>query len=239
MITNTKFIAFFPEEIEEGKKREKLRAYVDNKKGYFFCKRIFDIVVSFIFIFAILSWFLPFIALFIKFSSPGPVFFLQRRVGRGGRTFICIKLRTMIVNLEADEKEAIENDYRITRIGKFLRESYLDEFPQFLNVLAGDMSIVGPRPHMHSDCRKFSSIVSGYKFRNFIRPGITGLAQVKDFHGPSIDHENIFRRYQWDAFYVRNAGFRQDLHIIRETAKQHIGFLFRVVTQDSSLTGTV
>ena len=134
----------------------------------------------------------------------------------------------MIVNHEANSKQAQENYSRITRIGSFLRKSNLDEFPQFLNVLIGNMSIVGPRPHMHVDCNKFSSVVPGYKFRNFVKPGITGLAQVKGLRGPTKDFESIFHRYQFDAFYVRNANIWLDLRIIRQTAVQTLGTLFKL-----------
>ena len=143
-----------------------------------------------------------------------------------GRTFNCIKFRTMVLNREANNKQAEENDVRITHIGKFLRNSSLDELPQFLNVISGRMSIVGPRPHMHSDCIRFSDTVAGYKFRNFIKPGITGLAQIKGFRGPSKDFESIFHRYQYDAFYVRNCNFWLDLRIIRKTAAQTILFVY-------------
>src|SRR5215831_8033011 len=182
-----------------------LRRYIDSKKIYFISKRIFDILLSLISIIVVMSWLLPVVALLIKYSSKGPVIFRQKRVGRGGRSFYCYKFRTMVLNKEADTKQATENDGRITRIGKFLRKSNLDEFPQFFNVLAGNMSIVGPRPHMHADCSRFSNIIPGYKFRNLVKPGITGMAQVKGYHGRVITTECIFRRYQWDAFYIRNA----------------------------------
>jgi putative colanic acid biosynthesis UDP-glucose lipid carrier transferase len=120
----------------------------------------------------------------------------------------------MVVNAEANSKQAVANDVRITKLGRFLRLSNLDELPQFFNVLKGDMSIVGPRPHMHKDCNDFSQVVSGYKFRNIVKPGITGLAQVKGCRGPAKDKEAIFRRYQWDSFYVRNQDYKLDTRII-------------------------
>jgi putative colanic acid biosynthesis UDP-glucose lipid carrier transferase len=132
----------------------------------------------------------------------------------------------MVVNSEANMAQAEKNDSRITRIGAFLRRSNLDEFPQFLNVLIGHMSIVGPRPHMHEDCHKFSRIVPGYKFRNMVKPGITGLAQVKGLRGPTKDFESIFHRYQFDAFYIRNASFGLDIRIVRQTAIQTLTALF-------------
>lgn len=211
-----------------------LRVYVNQKLKYFFFKRLFDIVVSALVIVFILSWLLPIVALLIKLDSRGPVFFVQRRVGRWGRTFRCFKFRTMVVNDYANTKQAGENDSRITTIGNFLRKSNLDEFPQFFNVLLGDMSIVGPRPHMHADCNKFANVVSGYKFRGLMKPGITGLAQVKGYRGPTYDFESIFHRYQFDAFYVRNANFWLDIRIIRETAVQTIGVIFSKLREKKS-----
>lgn len=203
-----------------------LRTYLIEKRNYFFFKRLFDIVLSSLIIIFILSWLFPIIALLIKLDSSGPVFFVQRRVGRWGRTFKCLKFRTMVVNDQANVKQATENDKRITRVGNFLRKSNLDEFPQFFNVLLGDMSIVGPRPHMHSDCNTFSSVVQNYKFRNTVKPGITGLAQVKGYRGPTKSFESIFHRYQFDAFYIRNANFWLDMRIVRKTAAQTFKMIF-------------
>jgi putative colanic acid biosynthesis UDP-glucose lipid carrier transferase len=163
-------------------------------------------------------------------DSKGPVFFLQKRVGRAGRIFTCYKLRTMIVNEQADVIPALENDYRITRVGKLIRRSNIDEFPQFFNILFGSMSVIGPRPHMIADCNRFSSAIPGYKFRNFVKPGITGLAQIKGFHGPAIHFETFFLRYQWDAFYVRNANFLLDLRIIRKTVFEHLQAIRQLFT---------
>jgi putative colanic acid biosynthesis UDP-glucose lipid carrier transferase len=129
-------------------------------------------------------------------------------------------------NSEANTKQATENDPRITRMGKFLRHSNLDEIPQFLNVLVGHMSVVGPRPHMYQDCSNFSRVVDAYKFRNLMKPGITGLAQVKGYRGPAQSFDKIFRRYQWDAFYVRNAGFWLDMRIVHRTAMQTLSYIF-------------
>lgn len=124
----------------------------------------------------------------------------------------------MIINEEADERQAEKNDYRITRIGKFLRKTNLDELPQFINVLIGDMSIIGPRPHMFSDWTRFSFVIPEYKFRNLMRPGITGLAQVKGHHGPTPDYRSISARYYWDAEYIRSASFLLDIKIFFITA---------------------
>jgi len=200
-------------------KKAPLRPPLDLKKRYFFFKRSFDLVFSFLVIIGILSWLLPVMALLIRLDSRGPVFFLQIRIGKGGKTFTCYKLRTMFVNARADEQPASEGDTRITRIGWLLRKTHLDELPQFFNVLLGSMSLVGPRPYMIADCHTFSGMVPGHKYRNFVKPGITGLAQVKGLHGPGpgTDFQTVFWRYQWDVFYVRNAGFLLDMRIIRQT----------------------
>lgn len=201
-------------------KKESFRQYIDSKKNYFFFKRVFDLVFSLVVTVFILSWLIPLLSIFIKLESPGPVFFIQKRVGRGGRIFRCLKFRSMVVNSEANHCQAMPHDYRITKVGKFLRASNLDEFPQFLNVLWGDMSIVGPRPHMLADCNSFSAVVSQYKLRSFVKPGITGLAQSKGYRGPAKDNWTIFRRYQYDCFYIRNLNFLLDLRIIYVTFQQ-------------------
>lgn len=203
-----------------------IRAHIRKRQSYLLIKRIFDIIVSVAVLLCILSWLFPLLFLLIRLDSKGPIFFVQRRVGYLGRSFYCLKFRTMYVNDEADSRQASEKDPRITRIGRILRVSNLDELPQFLNVLTGQMSIVGPRPHMYEDCINFSRLVDAYKFRNLMKPGITGLAQVKGFRGPAHTFEQIFRRYQWDAFYVRNAGFWLDLRIVHRTAIQTISYFF-------------
>ena len=208
------------------KEKVDLRSFVDSRSHFFILKRTVDILLSSFIVIFILSWLFPLIALLVKLDSAGPVFFIQRRVGRGGKTFRCIKFRTMVVNADANTDQADENDARITTVGAFLRKSNLDEFPQFLNVLAGHMSIVGPRPHMHADCNKFSGVISGYKFRNIVKPGITGLAQIKGYRGPTRDFESMFRRYQYDCFYIRNANIWLDIRIVRQTAVQTINLLW-------------
>lgn len=196
------------------------------RKKYLLTKRGLDLICSVLMITGVLSWLLPLLAVLIKLDSRGPVFFLQKRIGRGGKIFTCYKLRTMVVNQEADEHPVSENDVRITMIGRFLRVSHLDEIPQLFNVLMGSMSLVGPRPYMLVDNRRFSDIVPGHNFRLLIKPGITGLSQVKGFHGSVIDMQTIFSRYQWDAFYVRNASLMLDLRILRRTT--HIFFTKKI-----------
>ncbi len=208
-------------------KRTVLRKYVDNKRGYFVCKRIVDILFATAIIITLLSWLLPVLALLIKLTSKGPVFFLQRRTGRGGRSFTCYKLRTLAHNPVAHTKYTAIEEGSVTPLGWFLRQSNLDELPQFFNVLLGHMSIVGPRPHMHSDCNTFAEVIRGYKFRNLVKPGITGLAQVKGFHGKIVSQECILKRFEWDAWYVQHAGMRLDVYIIYNTALQLVMFLVR------------
>lgn len=182
-------------------------------------KRGVDLICSTLVIAGILSWLLPIIAVLIKLDSKGPVFFLQRRVGRGGKVFTCYKFRTMVVNPYADERPCAENDARITRFGKFLRTTHLDELPQFLNVIGGVMSLVGPRPYMLTDDERISVLVPGHNFRNYVKPGITGLSQIKGFHGGDMDLRTLFSRHQWEAFYVRNACLSLDFRIISHTAR--------------------
>ena len=176
----------------------------------------------------VMSWLLPLLALFIKLDSNGPVFFLQKRVGQNGKLFTCIKFRTMIRNDEADERQAEKDDERITKVGQILRKTNLDELPQFLNVWLGDMSVVGPRPHMLADCIRFSFVISSYSFRSMVRPGITGLAQVNGYHGPTEDYESIIIRYYWDAQYVRKVSLWLDLKLIMATTAKVSGNLYKV-----------
>jgi putative colanic acid biosynthesis UDP-glucose lipid carrier transferase len=212
-------------EVPSEKETILISSYVASRKWYLFLKRSADIIFSLVFILGVMSWLLPLASLVILLDSKGPVFFIQRRVGKNGRSFLCLKLRTMILNDEADEKQAEDDDYRITRVGRFLRRTNIDEFPQLFNVLIGDMSLIGPRPHMFSDCTRFSFVIPAYRFRTLMRPGITGLAQVKGYHGPTMDYESIFTRYHWDAEYIRNAGFWLDVKIISLTFFQSLGNL--------------
>lgn len=184
------------------------------RKNYFLWKRIVDCCVSFLLIVGVMSWLVPLLGILIKLDSPGPVFFLQRRMGKGGRVFTCIKFRSMVKNEQADWCPAFEQDPRLTGLGKFLRRTNIDELPQLFNVLAGSMSLIGPRPYMLSDCRKFALLVQGHHYRNLIKPGITGLSQVKGLHGFPTSVSNIQRRFQWDTFYIRNASMELDMRII-------------------------
>ena len=205
-----------------------INKFYRQKTSYFFAKRAFDIVVSSFVILFILSWLTPLLTILIKLGSPGPVFFLQKRVGYLGKIFYCYKFRSMTLNKEADFKQATENDYRITGLGKILRKTNLDELPQFINVLLGHMSVVGPRPHMLYDCLCFSYHIEGYKTRNIVRPGITGLAQIKGYRGVIQTRNCMTNRFVWDLLYIKNASFYLDLQIIRLTAIQTIkGFFIK------------
>jgi putative colanic acid biosynthesis UDP-glucose lipid carrier transferase len=195
---------------------------VANQKKYLFFKRLFDILFSVVILLFILSWLLPVLGLLIKLDSKGPVIFRQKRIGLKGKSFVCLKLRTMNMNKEADDIPVQENDCRITPLGKFLRRTHLDELPQFFNVLAGQMSLVGPRPHMTADCIRFSFVIPSYSFRHLVKPGITGWAQVKGYHGPTKDYESIINRYYWDAEYVRKAGLWLDAKILVLTIARSI-----------------
>jgi len=178
---------------------------------------MFDIVSSLLLIASVLSWLLPVLAVLIKMDSKGPIFFVQKRVGAFGKIFRCLKLRTMVVNAQAHIEQAQANDSRITPLGKFLRLSCLDELPQFFNVLIGNMSVIGPRPHMLKDCREFSKLVTHYNARSLVKPGITGIAQVKGYRGKTNNFYDVVHRFKWDMYYVRNLSFKLDLKIVKLT----------------------
>lgn len=180
-------------------------------------KRIFDVIFSSIIIVSLLSWLLPILAVLIKIDSKGPVFFKQRRTGRDNKWFWCLKLRTMYVNDHSDTLQATENDERITPFGKFLRNSSLDELPQFLNVFIGDMSVVGPRPHMLKHTQDFSVEVDKFMSRHRIKPGITGLAQSMGYRGETFELEQKKNRVKLDLFYMNNWTFFFDIKIIFNT----------------------
>lgn len=203
--------------------------HIRKRKFILDIKRLFDIVISVLFITLVLSWLIPIVSILIFVDSRSPIFFLQRRVGRFGKTFYCLKFRTMYKNIEADFKQATEDDPRITRLGRVLRLTNIDELPQFFNVLMGDMSIVGPRPHMYKDCRDFNEVVKNYKLRSFVKPGITGMAQIKGFRGPTETEQSIILRFKWDVFYVRKASFALDMFILFTTFVQTATHFFSVL----------
>jgi putative colanic acid biosysnthesis UDP-glucose lipid carrier transferase len=177
-------------------------------------KRIFDVCFSSLVIIGLLSWLIPLIGILIKFNSPGPIFFRQERNGENNKIFKCIKFRSMKVNKLANDRQASKDDPRITKFGKFLRQSNLDELPQFYNVFMGDMSIVGPRPHMLKHTEEYSQLIDKYMLRQSIKPGITGWAQVSGFRGETKDPELMRMRVLHDVWYMENWTFMLDLKII-------------------------
>lgn len=179
-------------------------------------KRIFDIVFSGAVILTILSWLVPLIALLIKMNSKGPVFFRQKRAGQGNRPFDCLKFRTMYLHGH-DFVQATKNDPRVTPIGRILRKTSLDELPQFFNVLFGDMSIIGPRPHPFKLNEQFSGQIENFMARHYVKPGITGLAQAKGFRGETRNLLDMRNRVKLDRFYIENWSFILDLKIIIAT----------------------
>ena len=196
---------------------------LDNKTNRFI-KRVADIFFAVVVIVGVLSWFIPLMAIVIKLDSRGPVFFLQRRNKRNGEEFTCIKFRSMIVNPDADILPASKFDKRITRIGRFMREKYIDELPQFFNVLWGDMSVIGPRPHMLSDNLKYEELVDTYDFRHKTKPGITGLAQVMGYVGVTDDVCEMKDRVNMDIFYLRHWSVKMDMVILFRTITRALGF---------------
>jgi len=181
-------------------------------------KRIFDFTFSLVVIVLILSWLVPIIAICIKLDSKGPVFFKQLRTGRDNQSFWCYKFRTMYVNREANVKQATKDDPRITPVGRFLRKTSLDEIPQFFNVLIGDMSVVGPRPHMLKHTEEYSQVIEKFMHRHVIKPGITGLAQAKGYRGETKSLILMKNRVKLDRFYIDNWSLALDIKILFLTA---------------------
>lgn len=186
-------------------------------------KRAFDIVFSFCVIVFIFSWLFPLLALMVKLSSKGPVFFKQVRLGKDNQEFVCWKFRSMRMNKEADSKQATKNDPRVTKVGAFLRKSNLDEMPQFFNVFMGQMSVVGPRPHPLRLNDQYRDIIDKYMVRHFVRPGITGWAQVNGFRGETRTPELMERRVELDVWYLENWSFLLDLKIVVKTVTNMLG----------------
>ncbi len=177
-------------------------------------KRSFDLFFSLCLILFVFSWLFPIIAIIIKLSSKGPVFFLQKRTGLNNRTFVCLKFRSMNQNGVSDIMQATANDARITRIGQFLRKYNLDELPQFFNVFVGQMSVVGPRPHMLKHTEYYSTLIKHYLVRQFVKPGVTGWAQVNGYRGETDELWKMEKRVEYDTDYIENWTFSWDLKII-------------------------
>ena len=177
-------------------------------------KRLFDIIFSFMIIVLLLSWLLPILAILIKLDSKGPVFFVQMRSGKNNRSFRCYKFRSLRVNKDADSRQVTQNDSRFTPLGRFLRRSNIDELPQFFNTFFGNMSIVGPRPHMLKHTELYSGLLNQYMVRHFLKPGITGWAQVNGLRGETKTVSQMQQRVEHDIWYIENWSLWLDFRII-------------------------
>lgn len=186
-------------------------------------KRALDFTVSLLITIFILSWLIPIMALLIFLESGRPIFFKQLRTGKNKKSFYCWKFRSMKVNKDADQKQATLHDDRITFLGRFIRKTSIDEFPQFINVLRGEMSLVGPRPHMIKHTSDYSKIVEGYMVRQFIKPGITGWAQINGYRGEITHPEQIKMRVNKDLWYLENWTLWLDIRILYLT----VYYIFR------------
>jgi len=180
-------------------------------------KRIFDIIISSFVILFILSWLVPVLYFLNRFESKGPVIFKQLRHGYNKKSFWCYKFRSMAINKDANRQMCTRNDLRVTRVGRFIRKNSIDELPQFINVLLGDMSIIGPRPHMELHTNQFQKDVDKYLVRHFAKPGITGLAQVRGYRGEITRKSDIVNRTRMDIFYLEKWTVLLDIKIIYQT----------------------
>jgi putative colanic acid biosynthesis UDP-glucose lipid carrier transferase len=224
---NNKIVKFIPDTKEIFSKNLKIDYYdffpvlslkqtMLNEPAIKILKRSFDVLFSLIVIVFLLSWLCPLLAIFIKIESKGPVFFRQGRPGIDENEFICYKFRSMKMN-KTTEKEASKNDPRVTSVGKFMRKTSIDELPQFINVLLGDMSVVGPRPHLWSQNKEYGKKLKKYIIRHSVKPGITGLAQVSGFRGEITTERDMVNRIKFDVFYIENWSLILDLKIISQT----------------------
>lgn len=195
--------------------REEPLAQAENR----LLKRLFDIVFSLLFLCTIFPIIYILVGSAIKISSTGPIFFKQKRSGKDGKDFWCYKFRSMRVNKDCDKVQATKNDPRKTRLGNFLRKSNIDELPQFINVLLGDMSIVGPRPHMLKHTEEYSKLIDKYMVRHLIKPGVTGWAQTNGFRGETKELWQMEGRVERDIWYLEHWTFILDLYIIYRTVK--------------------
>lgn len=185
-------------------------------------KRLFDIVFSLLFLCTIFPIIFIIIGLAIKITSPGPIFFKQKRSGEEYKEFWCYKFRSMRVNKDSDKVQATLNDPRKTRLGNFMRKTSIDELPQFINVLLGDMSVVGPRPHMLKHTEEYSKLIDKYMVRHLVKPGITGWAQVTGFRGETKELWQMEGRVERDIWYLEHWTFMLDLYIIYKTVKNAV-----------------
>ncbi len=182
-------------------------------------KRILDVAFSLLVLIAVFPIVTLISAIAIKLTSRGPIFFRQPRTGEDGRTFVCYKFRTMREDRDsADSLQATKNDPRQTSVGRLLRRTSLDELPQFWNVLKGDMSVVGPRPHMLKHTEDYRNIIAQYMVRHFVKPGVTGWAQINGYRGATTDHDSMQHRIEHDLYYIEHWSFLLDISIIARTA---------------------
>jgi putative colanic acid biosynthesis UDP-glucose lipid carrier transferase len=222
-------LKLIPDSIELYSKNQSVEYYDDalmvlnvNKLPFefsenFYIKRIFDIVFSIFISVFILSWLIPILWVLVKLESKGPLIFKQNREGLNGDHFICYKFRSMRINDLSHKVHAIKNDQRVTKIGAFLRKTSMDELPQFFNVLLGNMSVVGPRPHIESLSLEYQKEVEDYLKRHIVKPGITGLAQISGYRGEVQKRSDIKNRVRLDIFYIENWSFLLDIKIIIKT----------------------
>lgn len=205
-------------------RNERLKVLAQNIVQHPF-KRLMDVFISMLVFVFILSWLFPIISILIKLTSRGPIFYLQQRIGLNSKVFKCFKFRTMYVSQPMkDFMPTTTEDPRVTSVGKFLRKLNLDEFPQFLNVFRGEMSIVGPRPHPVKFQEEYAKFLPSIYKRQYVKPGITGLAQVNGYRGDHMDEEinrvRMMRRVANDIIYIKNWSILLDFKIIIKTALQ-------------------
>lgn len=180
-------------------------------------KRFFDLLVSACLLCTLFPTICLIVGLIIKLTSPGPIFFVQKRTGKDGKDFLCYKFRSMIVNQEANELQATADDPRKTPFGNFIRNTSIDEIPQLINVFLGDMSLIGPRPHMVKHTEMYSKLIPNYMERHAVKPGMTGWAQVTGFRGETKELHQMENRVKADLWYIQNWSFLLDLKIILKT----------------------
>lgn len=185
-------------------------------------KRVFDFIVALLFICTLFPFILIIVAIMSKLTMPGPLFFKQKRTGYDGRDFWCYKFRSMKVNKDSDTVQAVKNDPRVTKWGAFMRHTNIDELPQFINVLIGDMSLVGPRPHMLAHTDYYSELISDYMIRHYVKPGITGWAQTHGERGETKTVEDMRRRVEKDIWYIEHWSFWLDIQIMLKTISDAI-----------------
>lgn len=210
-------------------------------------KRLADLFISIVAIVFIFSWLFPIVAILIKLSSKGPVFFIQKRTGFNKKTFNCVKFRSMNVNNQSNCLQAKTNDSRITSIGQYLRKTNLDELPQFFNVFLGQMSVVGPRPHMLRHTAQYSRLIDQYVVRLYVKPGVTGWAQINGYRGETDELWKMQKRVDYDMEYIENWNFWWDILIIWKTifsikaykdAGQHTQFENQIKAVNNAVSST-